>query len=484
MSSSEGSYEEVETPRNPTSTVGLDVDTATRSSGLQLAGNLTNGCTRQVSDAIASDLDLVLSLKNARGRRDSLVRRRLGVAYQRKNYGYQRKHASESLRRFHEAAKVFLERHSIDPSFDPEYQQLEQSFIDFVGFNKTLDQTEEVLQKEDKDLNIREDELLAEENKVYKRLNQITAVRENPKRRIKPSRRAPPSVRSSSTQTTDPRAREYYDRTGAVKHLRDILHNVQVQHHHDNAIREGQKELGQTPSPTDKEFIDTYHERLARLLAELSKAKKEARSAKRFCRKHQVPFEEDGDEDLLDKAEALQFNSDIDRKIFQHAAIEEDEEQRAQLLDKYLSNYLDSNTKVNSWLENLTSDTSNQNGAAQTSSWSQDPHRQKLSKVSAPLSIQSSIHFHVIEPISALTSPEFHTINGDNDHDSLSSNRSRRSGNSLVEVPENDFARLRNSPYSVGDGSDCVVGTRQSDNTQMYSNPDNHLLSTVCMPLL
>lgn len=303
---------------------------------------------------VSANRDLLTSLKAARRRRDKIVGKRVVVFHQRKNYRYQRDTVRKAQNKFFLAAKnlrVFLSRQDINAATCTEYLQFEEAFSEMGKLNKSLNEVEAKLQQVDKDLDLRELKLSVDEKRIFKALRKLADFSPSHSQ-VRPPR--PPSTHSSSstsTARTDPRASKYYERAGAVKILRERLHNKQVQHLQDLSTRQIELELGRPLRPPEKTFQNTYYAELIALYGDLQTAKKESAAFRQECIEHDVALSDD--EDSHNHSEALHFPLDLDRQFVHHVATRENVEERTALLSEFLSGYKDPKAKVAEWLTEL-----------------------------------------------------------------------------------------------------------------------------------
>jgi hypothetical protein len=307
------------------------------------------------SAQITTDRDLLISIKAARRRRDTILGKRVIVRNQRNNYRHQRDAVHQARNKFLLAAKNLrshLKQQSVNPdSF--EYKLFEEAFAELGKLNHHLDEVESTLQKADRDLDVRESRLSTDERKIYEALGRY--VEHSPSRDQigppKPSSRRSSSSSSSSSNATEPLATEYYESAGTVKILRERLHNKQVQHLQDVSLRQNLIEVGKLPQPPEKVFRKGYYVDLSALYSELITAKTKSTTLKKACAEENIALSDDGDSHP--NSEALHLTLDLDRQLIRHAATVEDNEEREALLSNFLSGYMDPKTKVSDWLIEL-----------------------------------------------------------------------------------------------------------------------------------
>jgi hypothetical protein len=309
------------------------------------------------SSLVTTDRDLLSAMKTAQHKRDIIIGKRVVVLNQRNNYRYQRDAVHKARNKFLLAAKnlrYFLQQHDLECT---EITQLEDAFLELGKYDQHLSLVEEKLQQADRDLDVRESRLSADEKKVYDALGRYVehSPSHSPARPPKPRSRRSSSSSSDSSIATEPMAREYYTMAGTVKILRERLHNKQVQHLQDILLRQNDMELGRSLQPPEKDFRKTYFIDLSALYAELLTAKKKSAHLRQVCADEDIDLSDIDDEDSHDNSGALHLTLDLDRQLVHHAATVEDIEERCSLLGNFLSGYMDPKTKVQDWLMELPS---------------------------------------------------------------------------------------------------------------------------------
>lgn len=303
-----------------------------------------------ISGRPAQDQRLVKSFKIVHRRRDKLVERRVKLVRQRTEHEHQRNAVMTSNDRIFEAVETFLSRYAINRSSSPEYLAIQGSLQESKDRARILESMEIKLQETTRNVNSKEDELFVKEKKVYKRLATLTGLTTHPQPREQPQPTR--STSSKSTTQTHPRARKYYDRAGQVKNLRDKIHNIQVQHQQDLASRQARRESGHSTKLPERLFHERFYEKLASILEELERAKKDAFLLKLACERQGIVLEDEV-EPHRDQDDYDYLMLKNDRVILPKLGGNPVSRNSSFLLDELLSGYNDTTTKTRRWLNGI-----------------------------------------------------------------------------------------------------------------------------------
>lgn len=286
---------------------------------------------------------LASSLKAVYRQRNRLIEKRGNIAILRTQHEHQRRDVIASAHRISESIEALIAHLHGTPSSDTLLKEAQESLLESKQLHGRFEETELKLQQVARQLNVKEQKLSKNEKRVYKTLSQITGITSD---NLTPG--SSQSDSSVSTARTNPHARQYYNRAGQVRDLRDTIHNFQVQFEREIAMRRNQRELGIPASTPDSMFQERFDSELASLRDELEGARKDAALYKLACQRQGVTLIDDSepedDSEIIDLS--LEFDTSRDRPAKQRSNRE-----RTLSVGNSESGYKDPTLKINLWLK-------------------------------------------------------------------------------------------------------------------------------------
>jgi hypothetical protein len=313
--------------------------------------------TSTISEALVPDHKLAASFRIVHRRRERILGRRVDIVNQRIEHEYQRNAILTSTAQVSNAAEALLARSDLAASFSPEFLALQQAVQESKEFARKLEDLEKKFQRATKTLNQKESELYEKETKVYKRLVQITGFTSPPPLASPVPVQSARSASSVSTTQTHPRARRYYDAAGEAKILREKIHNLQVQHRHE----QHQRESGHIGNLSERRFRERFEGRLSALLQQLERCKKDAFLLKLACQRQGISLEDDGESQNNQNIVDTPF--DDDRRILSAFAGHQNGRSKSLVMADILSGYMDTTTKIRRWLNAMPQDSEDMEAA-------------------------------------------------------------------------------------------------------------------------
>jgi hypothetical protein len=290
------------------------------------------------------DNRLATTFKVVYRRRSRLVKRRGSIAILRSQHEYQRKAITAFTQRVSNAVEVLLSHSSVEISSSTALNELQEALLESKKLHGLFEETEYKLQQAARKLNVKESELSERERKVYKMVSRIAGITDDD---LDPE--SSWSTSSISTAKTDPHARQYYDRAGQVKILRDNIHNFEVEFQRELTSRQDQRNSGFTASIPDRLFQERFDSKLATLREELEGAKKDAFLFKLACQRQGVTLIDDSEPE--DDQDVIDATFEADTHMRPSSIGQRSGRERTLLLRELDTGHKDSTTKIDRWLK-------------------------------------------------------------------------------------------------------------------------------------
>jgi hypothetical protein len=289
--------------------------------------------------------------------RSEIVELRIDLRNDKSNYTHQQNNTSKVQSQFVDISTSLADIDSGYASRPIAPQQLQEVWGRLKTSTENARSLEERVRETEWELKKKEGRLVRKETKLYNIINKTrkearALVPDDDSLSLGDDGSVSLSAHSGTSTETEPLAREYYDLLGETKLFRERIFNFESRHQYLVAVREEQREVGETLDPSDEEFYQEYFLERKNLIQSLSTTNAEMQKLRAQCENEGVLIEVPSPSPL-DDADALDHSRRVTRRAIHYELPLGSTANRLSSGTTFIFGDIDNKARVGRWLDDV-----------------------------------------------------------------------------------------------------------------------------------